>query len=51
MDDNNQRNNNDPTLIQQDKAYCVNLVRERDGEGYCECRVSTVYIISLCCLL
>jgi hypothetical protein len=28
------KHNTDPQTIKADLAYCVNLVRERDGEGY-----------------
>lgn len=27
----------DPKSIQEDRRYCVNLVKERDNEGYCTC--------------
>ena len=31
---------NDPEQLKEDLNYCVNLVRERDREGFCEYLIS-----------
>ena len=36
---------NDPEQLKQDFNYCVNLVRERDREGFCKSLLFVVVVV------
>ena len=42
-----ERRSTDPKKLEEDFNYCVNLVRERDREGFCECLHRIVLLLSL----
>lgn len=42
---------NDPKAIHDDYSYCINLVKERDGEGYRTFLCIFFQIVCICCVV